>query len=93
MTRLPFIAAMLALGGCAVLANVTPIGNGTFMAVVHSNDVNARVDQETAQAMAQATSFCKERGATVDVIKVDAPAPPPGRPPSAEVEFRCKAAS
>jgi hypothetical protein len=57
MTRLVFIAAMAALGGCAVLSNVTPIGNA------------------------------------VDVIKVDAPAPPFGRPPSAEVDFRCKAAS
>ncbi|MDP9126539.1 MAG: hypothetical protein M3N82_18405 [Pseudomonadota bacterium] len=93
MTRLVFIAAMAALGGCGVLSNVTAIGDGAFMAAVHSNDVNARVDQETAQAMAWATSFCKERGATVDVIKVDAPAPPPGRPPSAEVDFRCKATS
>ncbi len=93
MARLLFIASMAALGGCAVLSNVTPIGNGAFMAAVHSNDVNARVDQETAQAMARAASFCKERGATVDVIKIDAPAPPFGRPPSAEVDFRCKAAS
>jgi coenzyme F420-reducing hydrogenase gamma subunit len=93
MTRLLFIASLVALGGCAVLSNVTSIGNGAFMTAVHGNDVNARVDQETAQAMAQAVSFCKERGATVDVIKVDAPAPPPGRPPSAEVDFRCKAAS
>ena len=93
MTRLAFIAAMAVLGGCAVLSNVTPIGGGVFMAAVHSNDVNARVDQQTAQAMAQATAFCKERGAAVEVVRIDAPAPPFGRPPSAEVDFRCKAAS
>ena len=93
MTSLPLIVAMVTLGGCAVLSNVTPIGDGAFMAAVHSNDVNARVDQQTAQAMAQATAFCRQRGATVDVVRVDAPAPPFGRPPSAEVDFRCKAAS
>ena len=93
MTRLPLIVAMAGLGGCAVLSNVTPIGGGAFMAAVHSNDVNARVEQQTAQAMAQASAFCKERGATVEVVRIDAPAPPFGRPPSAEVDFRCKAAS
>ena len=93
MTRLALIVAMATLGGCAVLSNVTPIGDGVFMAAVHSNDVNARADQQTAQAMAQASAFCKERGAAVEVVRVDAPAPPFGRPPSAEVDFRCKAAS
>ena len=83
--------AIAGLGGCAVLSNVTPIGDGAFMAAVHSNDVNARVDQQTAQAMAQATAFCKQRGAAVEVVRIDAPAPPFGRPPSAEVDFRCKA--
>ncbi len=90
MTRTGFIAALLALGGCAVVANVTPIGNGAFMTAAHSNDVNARVEQETAQAMSQATAYCKERGGTVDVIRIDAPAPTPGRPPSSEVDFRCR---
>lgn len=92
MTRPAFFAATLALGGCAVIAAVTPIGNGAFTTGAHSNDVNARVEQETAQAMSQATAYCRERGATVDVIKVDAPPPTPGRPPSAEVDFRCRTA-
>lgn len=91
MTRIGVIASMCALAGCAVIANVAPLGNGVFMTAAHSNDVNARVEQETAQAMAQATAYCQERGTAVDVVRVDAPAPPPGRPPSAEVDFRCKA--
>ncbi len=92
MTRLPFIASLVALGGCAVLSNVTPIGDGMFMTVVHSNDVNARVEEQRAKAMDQAAAFCKVRGAGVDVLKVAAAAPPFGQPPSAEVDFRCKAA-
>ncbi len=93
MTKIAFIAALLAVSGCAVLSNVTPIGDGVFMTVVHSNDVNAPVAGERARAMEQARAFCKERGAGVDVLKETAAAPPPGQPPSAELDFRCKAAS
>lgn len=85
--------AALAFAGCAVLSNVTPIGDGAFMTVVHSNDVNAPVAGEKAKAMSNAAAFCNDRGATVDVIKLDAPPPAPGQPPSAEVDFRCKAKS
>ena len=91
MTRLPFIASMVALGGCAVLSNVTPLGDGAYMTVVHSNDVNAPAEGERARALAQATAFCKQRGAGLVVIKLVAAAPPPGQPPSAELDFRCKA--
>ncbi|HEY9025457.1 MAG TPA: hypothetical protein VIP05_14235 [Burkholderiaceae bacterium] len=89
MRRLP-IAAALALAGCAVLSNVTPIGDGAYMTVVRSNDVNGRVEEQQARAMAQANAFCTERGASVDVVKVVATPPPPGQAPSAEVDFRCR---
>ncbi len=36
-------AATLAMAGCAVLDSVAPIGDGAFMAVVHTNDVDAPV--------------------------------------------------
>ncbi len=85
-------ASALALGGCAVLANVTSIGDGAYMTAVRSNDVNAPVAQERDKAMSQAAAFCSERHATVDVIKLDAPSPAPGQPPSAELDFRCKPA-
>ena len=84
------MASWVALGGCAVLSNVTPIGDGAFMTVVHSNDVNARPDEQRAKAMDQAAAYCKERGSGVDVVKVVAAAPPFGQPPSAEVDFRCR---
>ncbi|MCK9686856.1 hypothetical protein [Scleromatobacter humisilvae] len=84
------IVAMLACGGCAVLSNVTPIGDGAYMTVVRSNDVNGRVEDERLRATSQATAFCNERGAGVDVIKTVAAAPPPGQAPSAEIDFRCK---
>lgn len=82
--------ALLACGGCAVLSNVTPIGDGAYMTVVRSNDVNARVDEQRGKALAQAAAFCKERGAALDVIKQAAAPPPPGQPPSAEIDFRCQ---
>jgi len=87
--RLPALAAMAACAGCAALANVTPIGDGAYMTVVRSNDVNGRVQEQRAKAMSQATAFCAERGASVDVIKTVADPPPPGQAPSAEVDFRC----
>jgi len=83
-------AAVVALAGCAVLSNVTPIGEGAFMTVVRSNDVNAPVAQERDKAMAQAQAFCAEQHARVDFIKLVAAPPPPGQAPSAEVDFRCK---
>ena len=46
------IATLLALGGCAVLSNVTPLGDGSYMTVVRSNDVNARVEEQQAKAKA-----------------------------------------
>ena len=84
------LALLLACAGCAVLANVTPIGDGVYMAVVRSNDVNARVDAQQARAMAQAAAFCDERGAGVEVVRQLAAPPPPGQAPSAELDFRCK---
>ena len=89
MNRLTMVALAIACGGCAVLSNVTPIGDGVYMTVVRSNDVNGRVKEQQAKAMSQATAFCAERGASVDVIKTVADPPPPGQAPSAEVDFRC----
>ena len=89
--RIVLACPLLALAGCAVLANVSPIGDGVYMTVVRSNDVNARVADEQGKALSQAQAFCKERGATVDIVKLVADAPPPGQPPSAEIDFRCKA--
>ena len=92
MMRFTIVAAASALAACAALSNVTPIGDGVVMTVVHSNDVNARVGEQREKAMAQAAAYCRERGAGVDVVKVVAAAPPFGQPPSAEVDFRCNAA-
>jgi len=84
------LAAALASAGCAALANVTPIGDGAYMTVVRSNDVNARVSDQLAKASAQANAYCTERGASLEVIKVVAEPPPPGQAPSAEIDFRCR---
>ncbi len=85
------LALALACAGCATLSNVSAIGDGAFMTVVRSNDVNARVEEQQARARAQADAFCAERGASVDVVKQVATSPPPGQPPSAELDFRCMA--
>jgi len=93
MMRGLVLAGVLACGGCAVLSNVTPIGNGAYMTVVRSNDVNARVDEQRAKALSQAAAFCNERGAALDVIRQVASPPPPGQAPSAEIDFRCRTKS
>jgi len=84
------VIAAAVLAGCAVLSNVAPIGDGAYMTVVRSNDVNGRVQEQQSRAMSQASAFCAERGASVDVVKVVAAPPPPGQAPSAEVDFRCR---
>jgi putative hemolysin len=88
MRRL-LIMTGLALAGCAVLSNVSPIGGGVFMTVVRSNDVNARVEEQQARAMSQAAAFCSERGGRVETVRQVAVPPPPGQAPSAELDFRC----
>ena len=90
MWRRLCLASALACGGCAVLSNVTPIGDGASMPVVRRNDVNARVEQQQAKAWSQAAAFCSERGTGLDVIKQVAAPPPPGQAPSAEIDFRCQ---
>ena len=92
MIRVTIVAAACALAACAALSNVTPIAGGAFMTVVHSNDVNARVDEQRGKATAQAAAYCTERGANLDVIRIVAAAPPFGQPPSAKVDFRCTTA-
>ena len=93
MKRL-LLAALLACGGCAAaLSNVTTIGDGAYMTSVRSNDVNARPEEQQAKALSQATAFCQARGAGLDVIRQVAPPPPPGQPPSAEIDFRCRSKS
>lgn len=89
MRRRLALAGLLACGGCAVLSSVTPIGDGAYMTVVRSNDVNARVEEQRAKALSQAAAFCSERGAALDVIRQAAAPPPPGQAPSAEIDFRC----
>ena len=89
--RLLLAAPLLLAGGCAALSDVAPIGPDAFMATAHSNDVNARVDEQKAKVTQSAAEFCRRRGASVEVIRLDAAAPPFGRPPSAELDFRCKA--
>jgi len=86
LVGLPLVAT-----GCAVLSDVAPVGPDAFMATSHSNDVNARVDEQQAKVTQSAADFCAHRGGRVEVIRLQADAPPPGRPPSAELDFRCKA--
>ena len=86
-----FVSCLLLASGCAALSDVTPIGPDAFMATAHSNDVNARVDEQKAKVAQSAADFCAHRGGHVEVIRLQAEAPPPGRPPSAELDFRCKA--
>lgn len=88
--RLLIAAAVLALAGCAALSDVTPTGKDTYMATAHSNDVNARVDEQKAKVMQSASEYCHRGDASVQVIRLEASAPPPGRPPSAQLDFRCK---
>ena len=92
MTRAGLMIALaIAGGGCAAISNVSPLGDGTYMTVVRSNDVNARVEEQQARARSQADAFCAERGAGVEVVKQVATPPPPGQAPSAELDFRCRA--
>lgn len=92
--RLAFTAALLAwLGACAALSDVTELGGGAFMTAAHSNDVNARVDEQKAKVLDRARSFCADRHLRADTIRLDASTPPPGQAPSAKLEFRCVGAN
>jgi putative hemolysin len=91
LSPLLLVSCLALATGCAVMSDVTPIGPDAFMATAHSNDVNARIDEQKAKVAQSAADFCAHRGGHVEVIRLRADAPPPGRPPSAELDFRCKA--
>jgi hypothetical protein len=88
----PLLLASLAAlaSGCAVLSDVTPSGPDSFTTTAHSNDVNARIDEQKTKVAQSAAEFCERRGASVEVLRLVASDPPPGRPPAAQLDFRCK---
>lgn len=84
-------AALLPIAGCASVSDVTPTGPGTYMVAAHGIDGNGSGAAQKVVALQKANAFCAGRTAHIELIGAQSVEPAFGRPPSAEVAFRCVA--
>lgn len=80
----------LALAGCASVSDVVPTGPDTFMVAAHGIDGNGSGAAQKAIALKAANAYCQARAKQMQVVRVDSVEPFFGRPPSADVQFRCE---
>jgi hypothetical protein len=77
------------LAGCASVSDVVPAGGDTYMVGAHGIDGNGSGAAQKAIVLTKADAYCKDRGAHMEVIDVKTVEPFFGRPPSADLNFRC----
>jgi hypothetical protein len=87
--RLPLSVLPAVLAACAALSDVSPRPDGSFGISAHSNDVNARVEDERAKVVARARAFCDGRHQAMQLIRADVDKSGFGTPPTSTAEFRC----
>jgi hypothetical protein len=85
------LAATALLAGCASVSEVVPTGAGTFLVAAHGVDGNGSGAAQKAIALRAASDYCNKSAQRIEVIRADTVEPMFGRPPSAEVNFRCAA--
>lgn len=87
LTAIPFIVA-----ACGSISQVVPIGRDSFMVESHGVAGNGASSTEKTKAFQTAAAHCKSLGREFQPISTNQTEAGWGRPPSAEVQFRCLAA-
>ncbi len=92
--EMQFRAALVLLAtalasGCASVSDVIPSGDGTYMVAAHGIDGNGSGATQKAIALQKANSFCEGSGAQIQVVHIETGEAMFGRPPSADLTFRC----
>ena len=88
--RIAITLAATAIAGCASVSEVTPAGADTFMVAAHGIDGNGSGAAQKAIALKTASGYCEARGRRLDVVDVKTVESFFGRPPSADLTFRCQ---
>lgn len=89
LTRTCCVAALCLVGGCAGVSDVVSTGSDTYMVASHGVAGNGSGASQKVAAFQAADSFCRARGEQMLAIRSEQTEPFFGRPPSAQVEFRC----
>jgi hypothetical protein len=84
-----FVAVAVVLAGCASVSDVVPAGSGTYLVAAHGIDGNGSGAAQKAIVLTKADAYCRGQGAQMEVVDVKTVEPMFGRPPSAELTFRC----
>jgi hypothetical protein len=92
-SRIAVILAAGALVGCASVSEVVPAGGDTLMVAAQGIDGNGSGAAQKAIALTKANDYCKAHGAMMEVLDVKTVEPMFGRPPSADLTFRCAKAA
>lgn len=91
MQKMLFIVPILfAVAGCASVSDVVPTGADSFMVAAHGIDGNGSGGAQKALALQRASSYCTDRSKQMELIAARTVEPAFGRPPSAEIDFRCR---
>ena len=89
MKQLVVIVTALTLTACGSVSEVVPIGRESFMVESHGVAGNGASATEKAKAFQTATAHCTKLGKEFQPISTSQTEAGWGRPPSAEVQFRC----
>ena len=81
--------AVLSCAGCASVSDVVPTGPGTFMVAAHGIDGNGSGAAQKVIALKAAAAHCTAKGLGFQVLSAETVEPQFGRPPSAQVNFKC----
>jgi glycerol-3-phosphate cytidylyltransferase-like family protein len=81
---------MSLIAGCASVSDVVPTGPDTFMVAAHGIDGNGSGAAQKAIALKAANAYCQARTKQMQVVRIESVEPFFGRPPSADVQFRCE---
>jgi hypothetical protein len=87
--RTLFIAASLALAGCATMSDVVPIGDGRYMVGTSVRGGFTSDAEVKASALKRANAYCQERSKQMVLIDSSSSGVQGWTPQNAEVSFRC----
>ena len=84
--------SILVIAGCGSISPVVSIGRDTFMVESHGVAGNGTSASEKAKAYQTASNYCTALSKEMQPINTAQVEAGWGRPPSAEVQFRCLSA-
>ena len=89
MRALTLAVLTAALSACGSVSPVLPVGHDTYMVESHGVAGNGTSAHHKVRALTAASAYCARQSLHVEVVDSKEVNPGWGRPPSAEIQFRC----